>query len=263
MSSDSINLTTVIVTHRQDDRFFRSLKSVSWTKVIVLIDESQFSSKKSLDLFKKQIKSQHDDVEIIVISKLNSFSVARNSTMKWIETDWTLYLDSDEWVSSELKKEIIDALSQTEVDGFFIPRRDYFKGKQLKFGETASISLLRLGKTHQGRWKGLVHEEWEIKGKTAKLNHSLYHEPHVSLEEFINKINTYTTLVAKERIEKKQYTSLLEMIAFPLLKFTQNYILRMGFRDGWPGLSYAFIMSLHSFFVRVKMWEMGRIETRG
>ena len=254
-----LDLTTVILAHRHDDRLWRALKSVEWCHVIVLVDKSSFANKTLLARFKKEIHSKHPDAEVMGIPDMKHFALARNSAMKWVDTAWTLYLDSDEWVSVELRDEIVRSIQQTDIHGFFIKRQDFFKGKALRFGETARVMLLRLGRTHEGKWKGHVHERWLMEKPTVTLTHPLFHEPHTSLEEFISKINIYTTLVAEERIEKHQTTSLIAMIVFPIGKFLQNYFLKLGLLDGWRGFMYAFIMSLHSFFVRVKMWEMGRV----
>lgn len=249
-------LTTVILVHQFDDRLIRSLKSIAWSDVLIILD-SNVAEKERTEL-KKQINKHHPAAQIVQApqSKEQNFSQVRNFAVSTVTTDWTLFVDSDEWVSSELQDEIMTTIANTDCQAFQLKRQDFFGGEPLQFGETATVKLVRLGKTSQGTWVNTVHEEWQFKGKVGELKAPLFHEPHQTITSFITKINTYSRLVAHQRTTENQTVSVLEMISFPVGKFFQNYFWRQGFRDGWRGLIYAVMMSLHSFFVRVHMWEM-------
>ena len=127
-------------------------------------------------------------------------------------------------------------------------------GKAILHGEAGNVKLLRLAKKDSGRWKGRIHEEWKIKGKTGELNNPLIHIPHQSVNEFVRDVDTYSTLRAQELYEEKKYVSFITIITYPATKFLQNYFFRKGYVDGIPGFLYAMIMSLHSFLVRGKLY---------
>jgi hypothetical protein len=121
--------------------------------------------------------------------------------------------------------------------------------------------LVRLAKRNQGIWRGKVHETWNTKGRLGELDGQLLHYSHTSVSEFLNKINTYSTLRAQELYEKKTRVSWISIIAYPKAKFFLNYVVRQGFKDGTPGLVQAIMMSMHSFLVRGKLyllWRNGR-----
>ena len=252
-------LTTVIITDRFDARFWKAFNSVQWSPLLILIDpDAESKDKSKINAHISKIKDKYPQAQTVIGNlKAEDFSEVRDYALTFVKTDWTFFLDSDEWIDENLKDAIIQAiLGHQSLDAYAVYRQDYFLGKPLQYGEPASVKLVRLGKTKKGQWQGKVHETWEFSSPVGELTSFLHHEPHTSLSEFISKINTYTTLVAEERIENSLHTSLWEMLSFPIGKFLQNYFLRSGWRDGGRGFIYALMMSFHSFFVRVKMWEM-------
>ncbi len=187
----------------------------------------------------------------IILSKdsITDFAKERNLLLEKATTDWVLFIDSDEEVTPELEKEISSL--EPKKDGYLIKRQDFFLGKWLRFGETGNMKLLRLGKKGAGEWKRKVHEHWDIKN-TGELKNSIFHRPHPSIKQFIDKINYYSDIDAKEF---KNF-SLLDVLIKPIGKFIQNYFLKLGFLDGYPGFVHAFMMSFQSLVVRVKQYDL-------
>ena len=72
--------------------------------------------------------------------------------------------------------------------------------------------------------------------------------------KFLEEINFYTTIRAKELYEKKTEITLKDIILYPKAKFLLNFFLKLGFLDGLEGLIFAILMSFHSFLVRAKLW---------
>ncbi len=186
----------------------------------------------------------------------NNFSNQRNFGLEKAKGEWVLFVDADERVTPELKKEIIlhAANPGNPYTGFYLKRRDILFGKELQYGEVGNIQFLRFAQKHRGKWEGAVHEEWKVKGKIGKLNNNIVHYPHQNIAEFLREINFYTTIRAKELYEKKTKVNAFSIILYPKAKFFLGYILKQGFRDGIPGLVFALLMSFHSFLVRGKLW---------
>lgn len=182
---------------------------------------------------------------------ITDFAKARNALLAKTPGDWVFFVDTDEVVSPALKKEIEFVIQNSKYEGFLLKRSDYFLGRFLKFGETANVRLLRLARKNAGQWIGQVHEVWKINGAVGELNNPILHYPHPTISEFIAHINHYTDIRAKEI----STFSLWQTLVFPPAKFFQNYFLRLGFLDGFPGFAMAFMMSLHSLIVRVKMYD--------
>jgi glycosyltransferase involved in cell wall biosynthesis len=169
---------------------------------------------------------------------------------------WILFIDADEEISDELAKEL--KTLDEGVDAYFLRRRDFWWGKELKYGETAKVrtnGLVRLVKKDSGSWKGPVHEEFSTQGRTSRLEGFINHYPHPSIKDFLNEINFYSTLRAKELAQLHTGVSAAQIILFPVGKFILTYFLRLGFLDGAPGFAYSFFMSFHSFLVRAKLYQ--------
>ncbi|MCX8009047.1 MAG: hypothetical protein N3A54_05110 [Patescibacteria group bacterium] len=171
-------------------------------------------------------------------------------------------MDSDEVVSEELQKEIRQVIQTTDATGYMLKRQDILFGKPLRFGETANVRLLRLGKTGCGVWKRSVHEVWEITGSIRSLHHPLLHYPHETLRAFIDDVNRYSTLHARELYKERKRASAFDIVAYPLGKFVYNYVIRQGFRDGTRGTILAFMMSFHSFLARGKLYFLYQKNTK-
>jgi glycosyltransferase involved in cell wall biosynthesis len=247
MSKTPTDITAVILTHNSSSSLESTLKSVLFCDQILVIDD--FSTDQTLDIIAKNNISFHS------FSTRRDFAAARNFSLTLVKTTWTLFVDSDETVPDKLAQEIITAAKTNRFDGFYLKRSDHFLGRKLNHGETNTVRLLRLGKTTAGQWLHPVHETWIIPGGKALLDTPLIHRPHPSIAGFIDKINFYTSLFAKDNHHKSQLKTYIEFFLFPVGKFIDNYFLKLGFLDGFPGLVMAFMMSLHSLIVRVKIYE--------
>lgn len=241
-------LSCVVLTKNEEQNITKCLENVSWADEVIIIDD--FSQDKTVDIAKKT-------GAVVFSRKLNNdFSSQRNFGLSKAKYDWVLFVDADERVSKALASEIKNKISKLKnnYNGYFIKRRDFMWGRELKYGETGGISLLRLAKRVAGEWQGKVHERWNIKGEIGKLDNSLFHYPHNSINEFLSEINFYTDIRAKELFDKGIKSNFLSIILYTKLKFIQNYFIKLGFLDGTSGLILALIMSFHSFLVRGKLW---------
>lgn len=242
-------LTVIILTKNEEKNIIDAIESTSFADEIIVIDD--YSSDHTAEAI-EALRNPH-----IKIFKrhLDDYSSQRNFALKKAMGDWVLFLDADERISPGLRGEIQQILKDgSSNDGYYVKRTDVMWGKELKYGETANVRLLRFAKKNRGEWRGKVHEEWEVKGSKSELKFPLYHFPHPTVSDFLTDINRYTEMRADELYEKKKTTSLFQIIIYPLAKFFQNYIVRLGFKDGLPGFIFAVLMSLHSFLVRGKLY---------
>ena len=247
-----MKITAVVLTKNEEQNIQRCLKSIDFCDEIIIVDD--YSTDKTLEIIGKKYK--------VLQRKLNSdFASQRNFGSSKATNNWVLFIDADEEIGSELKKEII-LLSQNsniKENAFYIKRRDFFWGKELKHGELSlirHIGLIRLIRKDSGKWMGTVHEVFHTAVSVGRLNGFLNHYPHPSLKDFINDINHYSSIRAEELYNRGTKTDILEIISFPFGKFIYNYFLSLGFLDGPAGFTYAFMMSFHSFLVRAKLYQL-------
>lgn len=239
-------LTIIILATTKDQHLAEALSSAKFAYQILLVTQT------SNPFFSKL--AQQYQAKLIHQSFNQDFSALRNFALTQVQTPWALFLDADEQISLKLQEEIKANIQTNEFSGFYLKRQDFFLGRTLEHGETANVQLLRLAKYNSGIWYRPVHEEWQVDGPTKLLQNPLLHRPHHTLWEFFSKINHYTEIEAEHR-QQEITTTLFELFTYPLGKFFYNYIFKLGFLDGFPGLVMAFFMSLHSLIVRVKLYE--------
>lgn len=248
-------ISAVILTKDEEKNILDCLDSIAWCDQIIIINDN--SKDKTLEIVKN---FKHPNLQIFTHSLENDFSIQRNYGLEKAKGEWALFIDADERVSEKLKKEIIDLIADDDrseqLNGYYLKRKDYMWGRELKHGETGNIKLLRLGKKNAGIWEGKVHEEWKVKGNVDELSNPLIHYPHQSVSEFLKDINFYTDLRAQELYSRGERANFLSILIYPKVKFIQNYFLKLGILDGMEGLIFAITMSFHSFLVRGKLWSL-------
>ncbi len=198
------------------------------------------------------------NAQLFTRSLNNDFSAQRNSAFAHITSQWTFYIDSDEYVPPELWSEIHRLIESGEFEALSVPRRDFFLGKLLKYGETGHTSLLRLAKTSLGknRWQRAVHEVWEVPTVNIGTLHSaLQHSPHPTISEFLQKLHWYASLEPQSREKYSKIQILFEIAVYPPAKFIQNFFMKQGWRDGVIGCVHALLMSYYSLITRVYLYE--------
>ncbi len=185
---------------------------------------------------------------------ITDFADARNRELEKAKTPWVLFVDSDEVITKELEVEIEGAVRADQYNAYYIKRRDIFLGRELKHGETGKVQFIRLARKGYGKWVRPVHEEWVGQGRVGTLSHPLIHHSHPNISSFLDKINLYSTLDAEYRYKSGVKSSLWKTAIYPIAKFKLNYLLRLGFLDGVPGLIMAMMMSFHSYLTWTKLY---------
>ncbi len=243
-------LTVVILTRNETDNIQRCIASALFADEIILVDNSTDDTiKLAKQIAGNKLVVYHD-------TRNNNFAALRNLALEKAKGKWVLFLDADEEIGKTLQQEILSAIQNTTFKGFYLKRQDYFLGRWLAHGESAQVRLLKLGQKTAGKWTRSVHEVWSIAGPTKLLQTPLLHYPHPTVAEFLERINRWTDLDAREFYTQGKKVGFWQMICFPVGKFIQNYFIRLGFLDGMPGLIMAVMMSMHSFLTRGKLYML-------
>jgi hypothetical protein len=148
----------------------------------------------------------------------------------------------------------------TNKKAYRLKRRDFFWGHQVKYGEVSDAynnGIIRLVKADAGTWIQPIHEEFKLNdpaGSAGVLHGYIDHYAHQSVKEFLEHVNLYSTIRAKELKRQGKITNWFEIIAYPVGKFLYTFLIKTGFRDGIRGFIYSFMMAFHSFLVRSKLY---------
>lgn len=200
-----------------------------------------------------------------------------------VKTGWVMRLDADEYLLPKTVDEINDLLPVIDknINGIYIKRRVYFKGKWIRFGGYYPTKLLRLWKYGFGKYEDVRMDE-HIKlaeGKTICLKNDFVDENLNDISWWIQKHNAYSTREAEQIIKAKKYNDEIKSSlkasqekrkrwykynlyysmpyffrAFAYFLF--RYFLLLGFLDGSRGLIWHFLQGCwYRFLVDVKLLE--------
>jgi len=242
-------LSVIIITNRADERFQAAVKSSLFADEVLVVT---FGEVKMPALEKSVVKVIHGG------PKITDFGEARNQALTQALGNWVLFLDSDEVITPESVAEIQAIVQNDGLAGVYVQRRDIFYGQELKWGETGQAWFLRLAQKNKLQFERPVHEVAGVDGVRIQSSIRLLHYPHPTINEFWNSIAQYSQLEAQYRVDQGQKFSLLQLLFYPVGKFCLNFLIRLGILDGWRGLVYALMMTLHSLMVRVFVYEKTR-----
>lgn len=243
-------VSVVIITYNEAPRLAPCLQSVAFASEIVVVDSGSTDDTPAL-------ASQHG--ARVLHQPWLGYGAQKQFAVDHARHDWVLCLDADERVSDELRAAIQEALAQPAFHAYQMPRRNRFLGRWLAHGEGYPDYNLRLFDRRVARWTtDTVHEHVVSPQPVGTLHGDLLHESQESLEQYLAKQNRYTTLQAQRLFERGAPSSVLRMVASPLLRFVKFYVLRQGFRDGVPGLVHIAIGCWNSFIKYAKLRELQR-----
>ncbi len=252
-----MKLSVIILSKNEEEDLKKTLDSVAFADEVIVIDNlstddtAAVAEKHKAIVYKRKLE--------------NDFSRQRNFGLEKARGDWILFIDADEIITDLLQKEIKSLMQSTkdENSAYYIKRRDFWWGKELKHGEVKKVrnkGLVRLVRRNSGKWLGVVHEVFITSGSIGRLNGFIDHYPHKTVSEFLNSINFYSTLRAKELVRSGKGVSTFSILSYPIGKFFTTYIFKMGFLDGVAGFAYSFLMSFHSFLVRAKQYQYSKLD---
>ena len=243
-------ISTIIITKNEEENIEACLESVLWTDEIIVLDSG--STDNTLTICKKYAPKVR-----VYAADWPGFGKQKNRALAFATSTWILSVDADERVTPELQQEILQKLDNANCVAYNIPRLTYFLDKPIKycFGNKSDAPL-RLVKKDYGKFSDdIVHERLIVNGAVGKLQNKLQHFSFGSIEELINKINSYSTLGAIKLHATKKKTSYAKAVAHAFWRFIKIYFLKLGFLDGWPGFIIAFSGFEEVFYRYAKLLE--------
>ncbi|BBD08924.1 glycosyltransferase family 2 protein [Desulfovibrio ferrophilus] len=177
-----------------------------------------------------------------------------------VKTPWIITLDQDEFLSPELKESVTTALSAPgNTGGYWCPRRSWYLDRFIKHSGWYPDLLLRVFRLDKVEIRGMLpHEEFHPTGATSRLSGDIVHYPYADLSEHLDKINSYTSLAAREMAAKGKRAGVGKALAHAVGKFAKQYLLKQGFRDGRAGLVLAVHSFIYAFQKYMKLVELNR-----
>ena len=192
--------------------------------------------------------------------------------------DWTIRIDADERLSERLRRELATAVNQlpADVTGIEVPRRIRFLGRELRYGDTYPVWLLRVWRRGEGRCEDTWMDEHIVlrQGNVQRVQGDLIHDIPKDLTEWTAKHNWYASRECQDVASReaaavlggqagtKRWLKQNVYLRLPLFYraffyWFYRYVLKLGFLDGRQGLVYHFLQGFwYRFLVDAKLYEL-------
>lgn len=236
MSSPSLTVVIPALNEARDiPDTLRSLQGL--TKDIIVVDSG--SSDQTVEIA-KNFGAQ------VISHKFSSFSDTRNFGDDHAKGQWILSIEADVTISSDLAKEIIEAIISDKYDAYFIGRLNKIWGKYIYYTDwgPSDDRHIWLYKGGVGQWQGDVHEEFKTKERVGSLKNHLLHKNYKTVSEFIEKINRFSDLATKQGQKFPNWWFLRD--------FFKRYIYKLGFLDGYRGLFLSYLQATYYLTLSIK-----------
>ncbi|HLX65082.1 MAG TPA: glycosyltransferase family 2 protein [Planctomycetota bacterium] len=183
--------------------------------------------------------------------------------------EWVFIIDADERMTPELRAEIKTLLERPggpELDGYFVVRRNFFLGGEIKHGGWETNDCQRFFRRSMGRYAERdVHADVCVTknaqpdgepGKSGRLNAKLIHNTCSldGLNRYFQRFNRYTTQAAERYHRDGRKPHFWSFILHPAWEFFKMYILKLGFLDGIPGLAVCSFCAFTRFVRYMKLY---------
>lgn len=251
-------ISVAMATYNEEENIADFLDSVKdWVWEIVIVDG--YSSDRTTEI------AERYGAKIIKAKNVPIFHINKQKAISACSGDWILQLDADERVSPELRDEILQVtsaknLENMEINGYWLPRKNWFLGRFLKKGGQYPDYTLRLYRRGKGHLPcKSVHEQAEVEGKVGYLRNDLIHLADPSFERYLTRFNRYTSLMADEMAEKKAALNFLTAIGYlffkPFFWFLWTFLRHKGYQDGFPGFIFSSFSAFRYIVAYIKYWE--------
>jgi (heptosyl)LPS beta-1,4-glucosyltransferase len=181
---------------------------------------------------------------LVVQRPFDNYAGQRQAALNAINAEWILFVDADERVTPAFAHEVQTRVAQNQANGYWIPRRNFVVGHELRGGGYFPDYQLRLIRRSAAHYLSReVHELVEITGDVGYMTTPFIHYNYATWEQFHRKQWAYATyearMLAEHGISPRPHNFVLQ----PLREFKRRFVTLRGWQDGWPGLRLAALLA--------------------
>jgi glycosyltransferase involved in cell wall biosynthesis len=250
-------VTVLTLVPNAADRIERCLESVRWADSIFCVVDPK-TSDGSDDIARRF-------TDRVVVHEYVNAAAQRNWAIPQIDTEWTLVLDADEFVSPELAARVRKIVAEPGgADGYDIKRLSYFFGRLIRRAGWDRDYNLRLFRTRKGKYLDRrVHSKVVVDGSVGRIDEPMYHDTYRTFEEYFATFQRFTTWGAQDLFDAGKRARLSDLTLRPVARFIKMYFLRQGFREGLHGAVLCGLAAFSVFTKYAKLWNLERLAREG
>ena len=253
-------ISAVINTLNEEKNLPYALGSVHpWVDEIIVVD--MYSDDKTVDI------AREFGAKVFFHERLGFADPARAFALEQATGDWILMLDADEMIPYSLSRELIALASSDVGDVAQIHRMSYWFGSPLMHTNTGPHQdrtyrffrrghILATPAIHNFFHPLPGSRVFELKYKPGL---AIVHFAYVDSQDFIEKLDRYTGIEARQAWERGEEISLLKIFFKVGKELGLRYVKGGALLDGWRG---AYVTLLYIFYVIVsagKLYELAAL----
>ena len=256
----SSSISVIINTLNAEEWLDYALRSVEpWAGEIVVVD--MHSKDRTQEI------ARGHGARVLLHERTGYVEPARAFAVAQAMHEWVLILDADEMVPEPLSRRLCEISAQGVVDAVSLPHLNYILG--------APIMHTGWGPDQDRHWRffrrGSVELPERIHGamlprpgaRTLRLpateDLALVHFNYVDVEDFMSRLNRYTSIEAAGVQGRGAARGALPA---SIREFIARWIRHGGWRDGWRGFDLALMMMCYRVVAAAKRRELQAGNTR-
>lgn len=191
---------------------------------------------------------------------------ARNFAISKAKSEWLLILDADEEVTHELARNIIKAVESNAADYYALPRKNIIFGKWIKHTKWWPDYNIRLFKKGHVAFSDVIHAIPFTTGRgldfEAREENALVHKNYQTIEQFIERLNRYTTNHAKILLTEGYKFEWSDILRKPAGEFLGRFFQERGYKDGLHGLALSLLQAFSELILILKVWQAEKFKEK-
>jgi glycosyltransferase involved in cell wall biosynthesis len=248
----TLPLTLVVITRNEAQKIARCLDSVPFAAEKLVVDSGSTDDTAA-------IAKAHG--ARVVHQDWLGFGPQRNFAATQCSHPWILALDADEFLTDGLIHELqrrLPALMASDAAAAILRRHLIYMGKPMRWYRPAvGEKMARFYHRDRARWSDVrVHESLQFQGSSVTFNAPFLHDNNPSLVEKQLKVLLYSELKCRDWLEKNKPARMWQTPFVFALAFVKDYLLRLGFLDGWRGYAISQTAASYAVYKRMRYYEM-------
>jgi glycosyltransferase involved in cell wall biosynthesis len=263
-----IPISAIVITKNEELNLPDCLASIAWADEVLVVDS--FSADRT-----QQVAENYG--ARFIQHAFENFAAQRNFAQRQAKYDWVFFVDADERVPPELRRELEQLKESDELarfNAYHIRRVHLISGRW--FGDPKPVQITRrladnirrnevsrLFDRRQARWERAIHEQVIVPEPHAVLASPILHFASTNFSLMLKDINKMTDLEAARLQHGRKSArppSAIEAVARGFRLFIFVYFGWKLYKLGQIGLHYALISAFVKYLNYAKLGERIRIQ---
>ncbi len=253
-------LSVFIIAKNEEDRIpvaIRSVKDIA--DEIIVIDSGSGDN---------TVKVAEEMGARVIFNEWQGYGMQKIFGQNACKNSWILNIDADEEITPKLAREISELLEKNpKMAAYELCFKEVFVGYAKPNIFSPSYKVVRLyNKNLVGFKSSSIHDSVDLSGIGANsigvLRNYFIHRPFRNLTHQIDKINSYSSMQARDMYDKKRNPAAIRIIFEPILAFLKAFIIRRNFIYGLDGFIQSCIYAYSRILRLAKARELFKKDAR-